>query len=133
MAQTSFDAMAATPFRSLYSDPGLGLWTRLHCVPFQCSVSVPRPLPTAHISLAAIAATALNVPLPRGSAEGTKPVSALAFKPECAGVTRPFVEVALLVAPVGSDQALRKSATMVTSMATLRKCFIVHSPVSNCT
>src|SRR6266568_2004022 len=39
-AQTSFVAMAVTPRRPLWNALGLGLATMLHCVPFQCSISV---------------------------------------------------------------------------------------------
>src|SRR5579884_3784105 len=66
-AQTSFEETAATLRNSLLIEPGLGLVTTLHFVPFQCSVNVcvtPAVLtwnPTAHTSLLETALTAYRV------------------------------------------------------------------------
>jgi len=65
-AQTSVDETAATLKSSLSTEAGLGLVTTLHCVPFQCSISVWEgpPLachPTAQISLAETTATLVSV------------------------------------------------------------------------
>src|SRR5258706_2066440 len=65
-AQTSLVEMAVTPLRTLRNALGLGLETTLHCVPFQCSVSVcvapPETVisPTAQTSLAATTATEMS-------------------------------------------------------------------------
>src|SRR5256885_6136927 len=54
--------MAMTPFKLLLYAPGFGPETMLHCVPSQCSMRLNVPVfdtqePTAHTSLAEIAAT----------------------------------------------------------------------------
>src|SRR5438552_17399301 len=51
-AHTSLLDVAATPMRSLASEPTFGLSTKFHRVPSQCAVSVcPAQLPTAQTSL----------------------------------------------------------------------------------
>src|SRR6185312_16487778 len=65
-AQTSLAETADTAKSSLPIEVGLGLVTTLHCLPFQCSISVWEgpPLachPTAQISLAETTATPVSV------------------------------------------------------------------------
>src|SRR5438874_1801716 len=89
------------------TDPGLGLVMTLHPVPFQCSISVweelllLEKLPTAQTSLAETAATLLR----------------------CLNVGDPD-ELAFASAVV-RDRALSNRVTTHTSMAPLRRCFIL--------
>jgi hypothetical protein len=64
-AQTSFVPATSTAFRRLEDEPGLGLGTSVHAVPFHRSMTVavvdePRE-PTAQTSFAAATATALRL------------------------------------------------------------------------
>src|SRR5579859_26350 len=67
----SLAATTATPWRSFWT-PGLGLGTKLHVLPSQCSTSVDEPVtPTAQTSVAATAATALKEVTSPGLGLGT--------------------------------------------------------------
>src|SRR5579885_2814505 len=127
-AQTSLVELAATPYRLLNEPPGLGLLTRLHFVPFQCSIIVPRPSPTAQASLAEIAATEDNPPIPRRMLGEIAPLPSPASRLTGLELACPFLAAIPLAPTIGRDQALRKMTTIHTSTVTLSNCFIVHPP-----
>src|SRR5258708_6480847 len=131
-AQTSVAETAATPKSSLSTEAGLGLVTTLHCVPFQCSISVWEgpPLachPTAQASLAETAATLLRPLLPFGLGLGT--TLHFPHKLELNRFWKPFqLDVAAFAPIVLSDRALSRTVTTHSSIATLIIRFIMCSP-----
>src|SRR4051812_7756775 len=83
---------AATPSNPLAYAPGLGLDTRVHWPPSQCSTSVPEPVePTAQMLAAARAVMPLSAAkLDCGSAPGTL-LQAIPFQCAISGARLPLL------------------------------------------